>query len=130
VGAGGPLQRLAHAAASGGGGAGLCGAPVAAALLFSYPLHPPGKAGGGLRDEPLVELELPVLLVRGARDAMCERGALERTLRRFRTPPPEVFEVEGADHGLSAPKGSGGPEGARAAAAEAAVAFVRRALGP
>ncbi len=44
------------------------GAPYAALVLFSYPLHPPGSREGGRKDGPLAADRYPVLLLSGESD--------------------------------------------------------------
>jgi len=53
------------------------GLPVAALVLVSYPLHPPGKPER-LRTEHFPQLEVPCLFVSGRRDAFASPEELER----------------------------------------------------
>ena len=63
-------------------------------LLLAYPLHPAGQPEK-LRDAHLPRIEVPVLCINGTRDALCERGLMDRTLksRSWR-----MHWLEGADH--------------------------------
>ncbi len=104
-------------------------APVAACLLLSYPLHPPGKPEE-LRDALLHQLHVPTLLVRGDRDPFSSQHQWDAALQGM---PPDCawrqHTVEGGDHGLKV----GGKDGAaRTAAAQRAMCaavqqFVREA---
>ena len=104
-------------------------APVAACLLLSYPLHPPGKPDE-LRDTLLHQLHVPTLLVRGDRDPFSNQHKWDAALQGM--PPDCAWQqhtVEGGDHGLKV----GGKDGAaRTAAAQrgmcaAVQQFVREA---
>ena len=75
------------------------GSPGAAAacLLLSYPLHPPLQPAA-LRDSPLVDLPLPLLLVRGTRDPFSRQPQWDALLPRLASRKPSVHLVEGGDH--------------------------------
>jgi uncharacterized protein len=73
------------------------GLPVAALVLVSYPLHPPGKPDR-LRTEHFTALEVPCLFVSGRRDAFATQAELERETRSIPGPVTTVF-VDG-DHSL------------------------------
>eukprot|EP00198_Chlamydomonas_reinhardtii_P008522 XP_001697859.1 predicted protein [Chlamydomonas reinhardtii] len=65
------VARISDAAKRGEGAGAVSEAAlprVQGCVLLSYPLHPPDKPTE-LRDRPLVGLRLPVLFVRGSRDA-------------------------------------------------------------
>ncbi|KAG2441821.1 hypothetical protein HXX76_003429 [Chlamydomonas incerta] len=123
-------RRSKQAAAAGGEEGGEAGvleattAPllprVSGCVLLSYPLHPPDKPNE-LRDAPLVGLRLPVLFVRGSRDAFSlPVQQWEQTLgcmREAGCPSLQVHTVEGGDHGLAVPasaRRAGATEGGRA----------------
>ena len=94
---------------------------AAACLLLSYPLHPPGKPQQ-LRDTPLAGLALPLMLVRGTRDAFSTSEQWEQLLLRLQSPSWHVHTVEGGDHGLKLPAGSGGQAASQAVLADACAA--------
>jgi len=83
-------------------------APVAACLLLSYPLHPPGKPEE-LRDALLHQLHVPTLLVRGDRDPFSSQHQWDAALQGM---PPDCawrqHTVEGGEPGLKV----GGKDGA------------------
>jgi len=72
-------------------------------LLLAYPLHPAGQPEK-LRDAHLPKIRVPVLCINGTRDALCERGLMDRTLksRSWR-----MHWLEGADHSFHVLKSSG-----------------------
>jgi uncharacterized protein len=74
-------------------------------ILFSYPLHPPGKPEKIRRDH-LIKIKVPVLSLSGTRDTFCTPDLLKETLK-----PLAKFwhhhALEGADHGLQVLKSSG-----------------------
>ncbi|KAK9817951.1 hypothetical protein WJX72_004798 [[Myrmecia] bisecta] len=71
----------------------------AACILFSYPLHSPGKEDQ-LRDVPLTELALPLLFVRGTADAFSKEGIFTSVLDRMTSTDVQVHTVDDGDHGL------------------------------
>jgi len=73
------------------------GLDVAALVLVSYPLHPPGRPER-LRTEHFPELRLPCLFVSGRRDAFATPDELERETATIPGPVTCVF-VDG-DHSL------------------------------
>lgn len=73
------------------------GLVVAALVLVSYPLHPPGKPDR-LRTEHFPALDVPCLFVSGRRDAFATPAELERETAAIAGPVTHVF-VEG-DHSL------------------------------
>ncbi|PNW71578.1 hypothetical protein CHLRE_16g660024v5 [Chlamydomonas reinhardtii] len=115
------VARISDAAKRGEGAGAVSEAAlprVQGCVLLSYPLHPPDKPTE-LRDRPLVGLRLPVLFVRGSRDAFSlPEQQWEEVLGRMRQAgcdSLQVHTVEGGDHGLAVPKSL-----LRAAAAAAA----------
>lgn len=74
-------------------------------ILFSYPLHPPGKFEQ-LRAEHLPRIKVPVLCFNGTRDDFMRRDIMEKVLPTL--PPTWTHHwVEHADHSLSVQKKSG-----------------------
>jgi uncharacterized protein len=73
------------------------GLPVAALVLVSYPLHPPGRPER-LRTEHFGQLHLPCLFVSGRRDAFATPEELERETAAIPGPVTRHF-VDG-DHSL------------------------------
>ena len=73
------------------------GLDVAALVLVSYPLHPPGRPER-LRTEHFGELRLPCLFVSGRRDAFATPEELERETAAIPGPVTRFF-VDG-DHSL------------------------------
>ena len=74
-------------------------------LLAAYPLHPAGKPEK-LRDAHLPQIRCPVLCFNGTRDALCERGPMERALTTVKA-PWQMHWLEGADHSFRVLKSSG-----------------------
>jgi predicted alpha/beta-hydrolase family hydrolase len=77
-------------------------ARVSGLVLLGYPLHPPGKPDQR-RTAHLPQIQVPILLVHGTRDAFGSRDEIEPV---FRSLPTRVdFEfIEGGDHGFAVPK--------------------------
>jgi uncharacterized protein len=73
------------------------GLDVAALVLVSYPLHPPGKPDR-LRTEHFARLDLPCLFVSGRKDAFATPAELEREVGAIAGPVTVSF-VDG-DHSL------------------------------
>ena len=96
-----PTSRIAIGGRSFGGR--MCsmaaaeGLKVAALVLISYPLHPPGRPER-LRTEHFPELRLPCLFVSGRRDAFATPEELERETAAIPGPVTRLF-VDG-DHSL------------------------------
>ena len=74
------------------------GLPVAALVLISYPLHPPGRPDRP-RTEHLSRLDVPCLFLSGTRDAFGTPEELETATARIPGPVTHVW-IEGGDHGL------------------------------
>jgi predicted alpha/beta-hydrolase family hydrolase len=85
---------------------------VVAAILFSYPLHPPGSPEK-LRDEPLASLTLPLLFIRGTKDPFCTEKPWKEVLNKLKGGKVVVHSVEGGGHGLEASTGKKGKDSAR-----------------
>jgi predicted alpha/beta-hydrolase family hydrolase len=92
IGVGG--RHGAHAAAE--------GLDVAALVLVSYPLHPPGRPER-LRTEHFPELRLPCLFVSGRRDAFATPEELEQETAAI--PGPVTRVVVDGDHSLRKSEG-------------------------
>src|SRR5580698_5655504 len=73
------------------------GLDVAALVLVSYPLHPPGKADR-LRTEHFPQLRLPCLFVSGRKDAFATPDELEREVAAI--PGPVTLSLVDGDHSL------------------------------
>lgn len=87
--------RVASMAAAGG-------EAYAGLLLFSYPLHPPGRAElWEERTRHWPDIRCPVLLVSGDRDQFGEPRLLGQAAPRLREGRLEV--LEGAGHGFRGP---------------------------
>jgi hypothetical protein len=73
------------------------GLRVAALVLVSYPLHPPGRPER-LRTEHFPVLRLPCLFVSGRRDAFASPDELERETTAI--PGPVTRQFVDGDHSL------------------------------
>jgi hypothetical protein len=71
---------------------------VSALLLFSYPLHPPGKPDR-LRTEHLPRLRIPALFVQGTTDPFGTIDELRAALALIPV-PTRLLPIEGAGHDL------------------------------
>lgn len=71
------------------------GEPCAAVVVYGYPLHPPGKPDK-LRVEHLADVDVPLLLLTGTRDALARGDLVSLHLAPLPTVTLEL--VEGADH--------------------------------
>jgi predicted alpha/beta-hydrolase family hydrolase len=71
---------------------------VAALLLFSYPLHPPGKPER-LRTEHFPRLSLPCVFVQGSSDPFGSPDELREAIAAI-PGPTELIPVNGAGHDL------------------------------
>ena len=74
------------------------GLPVAALVLVSYPLHPPGRPERP-RIAHLPAVTVPCLFVSGTRDAFCTPDEMEAAAALVPGPVTKVW-VEGGDHSL------------------------------
>ena len=72
--------------------------PVQAVICFGYPLCGAGDRSK-LRDQVLLELKRPILLVQGTRDPLCPLDLLETVRKRMQT-PSTLSIVESGDHSL------------------------------
>jgi predicted alpha/beta-hydrolase family hydrolase len=71
---------------------------AAALILFSYPLHPPGRPKQ-LRTEHFPRLHLPVLFVQGTRDPFASPEELRAAVAAIPS-PTRIIAIEGAGHDL------------------------------
>jgi uncharacterized protein len=71
---------------------------VDALLLFSYPLHPPGKPAQ-LRTEHFPRLRVPAVFVHGTADPFGSIAALEAAISAI-SGPVKLLRIEGAGHDL------------------------------
>ena len=71
------------------------GEPCAAVVVYGYPLHPPGRTDK-LRVEHLTDVDVPMLLVTGTRDALAQGDLVAAHLAPLPTATLEL--IEGADH--------------------------------
>jgi hypothetical protein len=78
------------------------GLTVAALVLISYPLHPPGRPER-LRVEHFPSLHMPCLFVSGTRDAFATPEELERETAAI--PGPVTRQFVGGDHSLRKSEG-------------------------
>lgn len=74
---------------------------VRALAFLGFPLHPAGKPATE-RAVHLRAIELPMLFVSGARDALAEPTLLTATLAEL--PRATLYQIPGADHGLDVTK--------------------------
>eukprot|EP00297_Palpitomonas_bilix_P018147 CAMPEP_0113892972 /NCGR_PEP_ID=MMETSP0780_2-20120614/15772_1 /TAXON_ID=652834 /ORGANISM="Palpitomonas bilix" /LENGTH=192 /DNA_ID=CAMNT_0000883087 /DNA_START=116 /DNA_END=694 /DNA_ORIENTATION=+ /assembly_acc=CAM_ASM_000599 len=73
---------------------------VKALVCFGYPLV---GMNGKVRDEVLLQLDLPILFLRGTRDNMCPKDKLAATVKKMKC-EYEIEVVEAGDHSLNATK--------------------------
>lgn len=76
------------------------GYPCRGVVCLSYPLHPVGRPDE-LRVDHLGSIRVPLLFIRGSRDAMSRRDLFDRWVRA--DPRVEVFDLPGGDHSLRVP---------------------------
>ena len=75
---------------------------VSAVVCLGYPLKGMG-AKGKLRDQVLLELQVPILFVQGTRDNLCPLDLLESVRIKMQC-PNDLHVVETGDHSLLATK--------------------------
>jgi hypothetical protein len=80
---------------------------VGSLLLFSYPLHPPGKPDR-LRTEHFPRIEVPCLFVQGSADPFGTPAELGRAITLIQS-PTQLIPVEGAGHDLKRGRFDTGP---------------------
>jgi predicted alpha/beta-hydrolase family hydrolase len=77
-------------------------------VVFGYPLHPPGKPNQ-LRVEHLPNIQVPILVVQGARDAFGTESEIRPVFEAL--PAAVTFHiVAGGDHSLAVAKSGGTPQ--------------------
>ena len=74
-------------------------------VFLGFPLHPAGRPSD-TRAQHLSEVRIPMLFVRGARDALAERARIEALVSRLGA-RATLHEVEDADHSFHVPARSG-----------------------
>jgi len=103
------VRRIVHGGRSMGGRIAsqvVAGGERADGLAFlGYPLHPPGRFDR-LRDRHLPQITVPMLFVRGTRDAFAREDLLLALMSRL-GPRAELHRVAEADHSLGVLKRSG-----------------------
>ena len=72
--------------------------PIDALLLFSYPLHPPGKPER-MRDEHFPRLRAPAVFVQGTSDPFGTIGEIKAALKLIQV-PVVLMPIDGASHDL------------------------------
>jgi len=87
--------------------AGLPAADVAGVVALGYPLHPPGRLDK-MRDAHLPRINVPVLVVQGARDTFGTEAELRPVLARM--PQARLHVIEGGDHSLNIRRKSPPPQ--------------------
>jgi predicted alpha/beta-hydrolase family hydrolase len=80
-------------------------ADVSGVVMLGYPLHPPGKPDR-LRVAHVRAIRVPMLIVQGARDPFGTPEELRPHVASL-APLVTLHVVEGGDHSLAPPKGSG-----------------------
>lgn len=103
---------------------------VSAIVCLGYPLK---GANGTVRDQTLLELEVPVMFVQGSKDGLCPLNKLEE-VREKMTCLTKVHVIEGGDHSFKvskkAMKESGGSQHEiEEAGVKAIQAFLTEVLG-
>ncbi len=91
-------------------------------LLFTYPLHPPGRAAQ-LRTAHFPQLRTPAMFVHGERDNFATTAELEAAIKLIAARTAMV-EVAGAGHDLRPPKRAESLEGLAARVAREFASFV------
>ena len=76
-------------------------------LFLGYPLHPTHDPDS-LRDKPLHGPGLPMGIIQGDTDALCDLEILRKVMADLR-PTPELTVIPGADHGFGIPRGDHNP---------------------
>ncbi len=80
------------------------GEACAGLILFSYPLHPPGRPEK-LRKDHLPDIGVPVLSIVGTRDSLARMDLYDRWVRPL--PNFTTVEVDDGDHSFRVRKSSG-----------------------
>ncbi len=78
-------------------------------VLLGYPLHPPGRPDK-MRDAHLSEINAPVLIIQGSRDAFGTAEELTTAIKKSKL-NATLHIIEGGDHSLKVPKSAGVPQG-------------------
>ena len=80
-------------------------AGVRGLVFFAFPLHPAGKPATGRADH-LDSVDLPMLFVQGANDALAEPGLLRKVVAGLGE-RATLYVVDGADHAFHVPARTG-----------------------
>lgn len=99
------------------------GMPAAGLVFLGYPLHPPGKPER-IRDEHLYRIDVPMLFLRGTRDAFAAPHLLDDVVRRIGE-RASLVEIEGGDHSFNVRGTRRDAREVGAALAGHAAAFIR-----
>ena len=60
-----------------------------------------------MRDEDLVALKQPVMIVRGSKDAFSTEGPFSQVTQRMKSKQLHIVNVEGGDHSLGTKNAAG-----------------------
>src|SRR5467141_487181 len=77
-------------------------------VFLGFPLHPPGRLGDS-RAEHLVQVQIPMLFLQGARDDFADLKLLRPVVKRLGV-RATLHHVEGGDHSFHVLKRSGGTD--------------------
>jgi uncharacterized protein len=99
--------------------------PLNGAVVFGYPLKPPGGPGRTDRVSHLEQIRVPTLIVQGTRDSFGGPDDMRAAL--ISSAPIDILPVEGGDHSFKVPKSSGRDQDqVHEAILDAVVAWMRR----
>ena len=76
--------------------------PVSKLVFLGYPLHAPGKKDQ-LRDAHLYTIPIPMLILAGTRDTLCDLNILKTVLDRLKA-QWDLEVIDGGDHSFRVPK--------------------------
>jgi predicted alpha/beta-hydrolase family hydrolase len=71
-------------------------------VLLGYPLHPPGQPEKR-RDEHLLSIGRPMLVVQGSRDTFGTEEEIRPVFERL-SPPADLLLIDGGDHSFKVPR--------------------------
>jgi predicted alpha/beta-hydrolase family hydrolase len=101
--------------------------PLNGAMVFGYPLKPPGGPGRADRVSHLEKIRVPTLIVQGTRDSFGGPDEIRAAL--MPSAPIDILPVEGGDHSFKVPKSSGRDQNqVHEAILDAVVAWMRRVV--
>jgi hypothetical protein len=78
---------------------------IRALVLLGFPLHPAGRPGIE-RARHLQDIQIPIMMIQGTRDALAELGLLEPIVARLST-RATLHRLQDADHAFHVPARSG-----------------------